>query len=124
MSAASDIQTATDVPGAHSLHRLVGPLPCPHCRAVAAPLPMNLARDKWAVCCSAPDCVIGPSLQTKRRAVKAWNNLPRGTVHIETSQLHQLQPVKAPTSGRELQDGAMRPNARTERRGRPVMPEL
>ena len=110
MSATTDIQTATDVRGAHSLDRLVGPLPCPHCRATAAALPMSLARDQWAVCCSALDCLIGPSLQTKRRAIKAWNNLPRGTVHIETSQLHRQQPAKAPTSGRELQDGAMRPN--------------
>jgi hypothetical protein len=71
---------------------------------------MNLARDQWAVCCSAPDCVIGPSLQTKRRAVKAWNNLPRGIAQDETGQLPRFRPTKAPTSGREMEDGATRPN--------------
>jgi hypothetical protein len=76
---------------------------------------MNLARDRWAVCCSARDCVIGPSLQTKTRAIRAWNDLPRGISHDETGQLPRQQPTKALTSGREMEDGATRPNAPAQR---------
>jgi hypothetical protein len=74
---------------------------------------MDLARDQWSVCCSTADCIIGPRRKTKRRAIAWWNTLPRGSAHIETGQL--LRKAKAPETGREVKDAAMRPNSELRR---------